>query len=223
MGDRVVQSPSELKQQIEAQRAGLTFVVYRDGDDQQRLIALPDTRASLSVGRAPSADISLAWDSEVSRLHAELERAGGDWVVSDDGLSRNGTHVNGERVLGRRRLLDGDRVRFGRTILTFRTPPRTTIAETQVASELIERASISEAQLRVLVALCRPFKDASAYVTPATNQEIAAELFLSVDAVKTHMRALFAKFAVEDLPQNQKRIRLVELALKNGIVTTREL
>jgi hypothetical protein len=44
-----------------------------------------------------------------------------------------------------------------------------------------------------------------------------------VDAVKTHLRALFGKFGIEDLPQNQKRVRLVELALKNGIVTPRDL
>jgi len=60
-------------------------------------------------------------------------------------------------------------------------------------------------------------------VTPATNQQIADELFVSVDAIKTHLRALFAKFGIEDLPQNQKRVRLVELALKTGVLTVREL
>ncbi len=88
---------------------------------------------------------------------------------------------------------------------------------------MLDRASLSEAQRRVLVALCRPFKESAGYVTPATNQQIAGELFLSVDAVKTHLRALFAKFGIEDLPQNQKRIRLVELALKSGVVTPRDL
>ena len=55
------------------------------------------------------------WDSEVSRLHAQLEPVGRDWIVVDDGLSRNGTFVNGERVNGRRRLRDGDRLVFGET------------------------------------------------------------------------------------------------------------
>ena len=31
-----------------------------------------------------------------------LERLGDDWLLADDGLSRNGTYVNGERVDGRR-------------------------------------------------------------------------------------------------------------------------
>jgi hypothetical protein len=46
---------------------------------------------------------------------------------------------------------------------------------------------------------------------------------LSVDAVKTHLRVLFAKFGVERLPQNQKRIRLVERAFYGGVVSERDL
>ena len=49
------------------------------------------------------------------------------------------------------------------------------------------------------------------------------ELVLSVEAVKTHMRALFDKFEVEDLPHNQKRTRLAELALQAGVVVRSRL
>ena len=41
--------------------------------------------------------------------------------------------------------------------------------------------------------------------------------------MKTHLRVLFHKFGIEDLPQNQKRARLVEMALEFGIVTEKEL
>jgi hypothetical protein len=44
-----------------------------------------------------------------------------------------------------------------------------------------------------------------------------------VDAVKTHLRVLFAKFGIEQLPQNQKRIRLVERAFYAGLITERDL
>jgi DNA-binding NarL/FixJ family response regulator len=44
-----------------------------------------------------------------------------------------------------------------------------------------------------------------------------------VDAVKTHLRTLFAKFGVQDLPQNQKRVKLVERALQSGAITPRDL
>lgn len=219
----MVQSPAELKAQIEAEWEGLPFLVYRDGEDRQHIFFLVQELDRVTVGRVSSTVIALAWDSEVSRLHAELESIGGDWTVSDDGLSRNGTHVNGERVVGRRRLRDGDVIRFGKTSATYRQPRLTMVTETEVASEVLDRASLSDAQRRVLVALCRPYRDGTGYVTPATNQEVAAELFLSVDAVKTHLRSLFGKFGIEDLPQNQKRVRLVELALKSGVVTPRDL
>jgi DNA-binding CsgD family transcriptional regulator len=217
------QSPSELKAQIEAERTGLPFLVYRDGDDVQCLFALEEPVERIAVGRAISTEIPLAWDSEVSRLHAELERIGGGWTVSDDGLSRNGTHVNGERISGRRRLRDRDVLRFGKTLVMFREPGSADLGETLQAADAVSRTSLSNAQRRVLLALCRPYKEDTGYSTPATNQQIAAELYLSVDAVKTHLRALFAKFGIEDLPQNQKRVRLVELALRSGVVTPREL
>jgi len=92
-----------------------------------------------------------------------------------------------------------------------------------LAAEAPAAASISPAQRRVLLALCRPYKDGSNFATPATNQEIGAELHLSVDAVKTHMRALFEKLDVGDLPQNQKRVALVERALNSGAVNRRDL
>ena len=223
MSNTPVQSPRELKAQIEAERAGVPFLIYRNGDGEQQIVDLGDDREQVTIGRAASADIFLEWDTEVSRLHAELGRIGRDWTVSDDGLSRNGTHVNGERVIGRRRLQDGDVLRFGQTSAIFRQPVTVQVTETVVASDVLDRASLSEAQRRVLLALCRPFKEASGYVTPATNQQIADELFLSIDSVKTHLRALFGKFGIEDLPQNQKRVRLVELALKSGVITPRDL
>jgi hypothetical protein len=219
----VRQSPAELKAVIEAEREGAPFVVYRDASEQQQILTLGPEVARVTVGRGLANDICLDWDTEVSRLHAELELVGDVWTVSDDGLSRNGTYVDGERIAGRRLLRDGDMIRFGRTSATFRQPLSSAITETEVASDVLDRASLSQAQRRVLVALCRPFKETSGYVTPATNQQIADELFLSVDAIKTHMRALFAKFGIEDLPQNQKRVRLVELALKSGVLSPREL
>jgi pSer/pThr/pTyr-binding forkhead associated (FHA) protein len=218
-----LQSPVELKAVLEAERSGVPFVVYRDGPGEQQILMLGADRERITVGRGPACDVRIEQDSEVSRLHAEVERLGTDWAVSDDGLSRNGTFVNGDRVVGRRLLRDRDIVRFGKTFATFHQPLVAGLTETRAGTAVVDRTSLSDAQHRVLVTLCRPFKESSGYATPATNQQIAEELFLSVDAVKTHLRTLFAKFGIEDLPQNQKRVRLVELALKSGVVTMREL
>jgi hypothetical protein len=77
---------------------------------------------------------------------------------------------------------------------------------------------LTDTQLGILAALCRPIAAGNSYATPATNQEIADEVFLGVDAVKGHLRTLYRKFGIEDLPQNQKRARLVELAIEGGYV-----
>jgi hypothetical protein len=216
-------SVSELKARLDAERAGEPFLVFRDGEGRQHLFPLGEGVEQVSVGRRLSVDIVLDWDDQVSRLHARLERVDRDWTVVDDGLSRNGTFVNGERLQGRRRLADGDTLVFGTTTVTFRSPHAESQAGTVMAEESPATIHLSDAQRRVLVALCRPYKDGAAFSSPATNAEIAEELVLSVDAVKTHLRVLFQKFGVEDLPQNQKRTRLVERAFHSGVITAREL
>ena len=75
----------------------------------------------------------------------------------------------------------------------------------------------------MLVALCRPFKDGSPYATPASNQAIADEVMLSVPRVKAHLRDLFERLGVDDLPHNAKRAKLVEVAIQTGAVDAREL
>jgi hypothetical protein len=216
-------SVSDLKARIEAERTGHPFLLYRDGEGQQRLFALESGLTQASVGRRESSDLALGWDDQVSRLHAQFERVEQDWTVIDDGLSRNGTFVNGERLSGRRRLTDGDAVRFGSTTVTFRSPEVEQQSGTAVASQSPTAVDLSTTQRRVLVGLCRPYKDGGSFASPATNQQIADELFLSVDAVKTHLRVLFVKFGIEALPQNQKRIRLVERAFYSGVISERDL
>jgi pSer/pThr/pTyr-binding forkhead associated (FHA) protein len=216
-------SAPELKAQIEAERGGRPFLVFRDGGGEQRIVVVEEGASALWVGRGESADLRLEWDEEVSALHAQIEVVRDECTLLDDGLSRNGSFVGEERVDGRRRLRDGDTLRFGRTRVLYRRPGETAPEATAVASEVPAAAAISPGQRRVLVALCRPFKDEAQFATPATNQAIADELHLSVDAVKTHMRALFEKLGVEDLPQNRKRVALVERALQSGVVSKREL
>src|SRR4051812_6846038 len=98
--------PADLKEVIDAERTGEPFVHWRDGEGTQHVVFLHGRGDRLTVGRRPDSDIPLAWDLEVSRAHALLERIGGQWTVIDDGLSRNGSYVNGSRVLGRQPLHD---------------------------------------------------------------------------------------------------------------------
>ena len=185
---------------------------------------LDGKRPLLTVGRAPGCEVPLSWDEGVSRAHAQLERLGGshDWALIDDGLSRNGSFVNGERLRRRRRLVDGDLLRFGDTAVAYRAPTQD-FDETAPVSEPVEAVVLTPAQRRVLVCLCRPYRDGGEFGTPASNQEIAEELVLSVDAVKTHLRALFERFGVGSLPRQAKRARLVQRAFETGAISGDDL
>ena len=116
------QTPEEHEERRAALERGVPFLLYRDGDGRQRIFELSDGADAITVGRRCEADISLPWDPEASRLHAELSLRAGEWTICDDGWSQNGTWVNGLRLAGRRRLADGDLVKIGRTILGFTSP-----------------------------------------------------------------------------------------------------
>lgn len=191
-------------------------------DDASRDEASPARRWVLdgqvvTVGRAPEVDVVLPDDPMVSRVHTLIECVAGRWTVVDNGLSLNGTYVNGARVTGRRPLHDRDELRVGATVLTFCAPAEADAAHTLVGEPLLTPERLTPAQRTVLHALCRPFLDGRGYPTPATNSEIAAELFLSVDAVKAHLRGLFHRFDIDHLPQNAKRARLAEMAVRYGL------
>jgi DNA-binding winged helix-turn-helix (wHTH) protein len=67
-------------------------------------------------------DSSVAWMDvhSVSRRHARLVVSGDTAIIEDLG-SKNGTFVNGSRVTGPTRLVDGDEVRVGTVDLLFRS------------------------------------------------------------------------------------------------------
>jgi|tagenome__1003787_1003787.scaffolds.fasta_scaffold20092820_2 pSer/pThr/pTyr-binding forkhead associated (FHA) protein len=215
-------SPTEIAARLEAERNGRPHLILRDSSKAQVIVPLSSNRR-LTIGRGAGADLQVHWDADISRTHAELEQVGGTWTLSDDGLSRNGTFVNGERVGSRQRLCDRDVLALGRTVILFRDPASAAVSETRMGGSAVRPPMLSDAQRRVLVALCRPYKTGAAFSAPATNSQIAEQLCLSVEAVKTHLRVLFAKFGVDDLPQGHKRAKLVERAFQTGLVSERNL
>jgi pSer/pThr/pTyr-binding forkhead associated (FHA) protein len=218
-------SPAEIEELRDAESRGTPILVYRDGGGNQRMFELGEAHgaATVNIGRRPENEIPLSWDLEVSRVHAQLKPVGDDWALVDDGLSRNGSFVNGSRITRRRRLSDGDTLRIGKTVLVYCDPEHGNTRTTAGQDDHPSADSVSDAQRRVLIALCRPYKDSAGVAAPASNQLIADELVISVDAVKAHLRALFYIFGVNQLPQNQKRAQLVERAFSRGFVTERDL
>jgi len=208
----------ELRRLREAERGTGAFLALRDAAGALVVRALDPAAGRVLVGRGEDNDLALPWDARVSRVHAWLEPLGDAWVVEDQGLSRNGTFVNEERVNGRRRLRDGDVLRVGRTPVLFRlcrADGEMTSPDGEGGEGLL--AVLSPTQRRVLTALVRPLSGPWATGPPATNEQIAAEVHLSIDAVKGHLRVLYRRLGIDDLPQNAKRARLAAIARTSGL------
>jgi hypothetical protein len=210
-------TPQEFEERQAAVERGLPFLMFRDGDGQQRIYGLEPADA-VTVGRRQEADISLAWDPEASRLHAELSFRAGEWTICDDGWSQNGTWVNGLRLTGRRRLADGDLVKIGRTIIGFHAPDATGPGPTMVQGELSAAPRFSEQQQRILRALCRPlFTDGDGF-NPASDLEVADETGIAVDVVSQELDFLARLFGLEDMPRREQRAEVALLAVRSGLV-----
>jgi DNA-binding CsgD family transcriptional regulator len=208
----------ELAARLAAERAGAPFLLFRDAGDEQQIVSLSPDRGRVTLGRDPANDVALGWDQEISRAHAELEYVGGQWVVADDGLSRNGTFVNGQPIHGRRRLRDGDCLRLGQTVLVFADAAVPGAGATMPASALAPALEeLTPTQRRILAALCRPLVLAGGMAPPASNREIADAVHLSVEGVKSQLRTLSERFGVAELPQNRKRLELAERAWRAGL------
>ena len=97
------------------------FLVVLTGDARGTTLVVDSLPAEL--GRSPEVDLVLV-DDTVSRRHAELRRDGARWLLRDLG-SRNGTRVNGVRLLDEAEVRAGDRVSFGDARFRLGGAPRT--------------------------------------------------------------------------------------------------
>jgi FHA domain len=169
----------------------------------------------LTVGTLESNDVVVDADG-LSRVHAVFERLGDAWCVRDLG-SRNGTFVNGRRIIGERTLHSGDEIVLGRLRLLFHGPARGT------KTAAIEQAPpLTPRERDVLVALCRPLLTGDAFTEPASIRAIAAELVVSEAAVKQHLSRLYVKFDV-GAQAERRRVQLANAAVARGAVKLGDL
>jgi hypothetical protein len=220
--ERHALTASEHQLLVAAEHRGGAFLAFKDSAGALRVFDMPADGSVVVVGRREGASLCLPWDHRVSGTHAEVRMLGDEWTIVDDGISKNGTYINAQRLIGRQRLRDRDRIRVGRTVIAFRDPAeRATGTVIDTAQPAVQ--GLNETQRRVLLALCRPQLLGGPYGAAASNQTIASEVHLSVDAVKANLRAMFARFGVDGLLQNQKRAALAAEALRLGIVSERDV
>lgn len=82
--------------------------------------AYPLRKPMFTVGRDADSDIVLR-EPTVSRTHARLMLEGDDAIL--ESLGPTGTRVNGEEVVGPRKLESGDEIAIGTARLTFSSAP----------------------------------------------------------------------------------------------------
>ena len=81
------------------------------------------------LGRARDASIWID-AAGVSRHHARIRVEGADATLEDLG-SKNGTYVRGRQITSPSALADGDQIRLGSVVITFRIPPPAGSTETR--------------------------------------------------------------------------------------------
>src|ERR1700733_4851540 len=156
-----------------------------------------------TIGRGEAVDVHLDHPS-VSKLHAEIVRRGPYAYVSDLGLSRNGTRVNG-RVVAQRLLENGDVLSFGsQRCLVGGLPAEAVLHEASLRRSAIPE--LTRREVDVVAALCQPALSEEAFVAPATAREIAADLVVTEAAVKQHLLRLYQKLRIAEGPN--RRVRL---------------
>ena len=208
-------TPAELSELQQAKGREVAFLLLRDGDgDGAQLIFTLGDRDRVSIGRDDECDLCLRWDDEVSAAHVELTRIGAEWLIRDV-KSTNGTFVKGIRLTREsQRLANCDVLVVGGTSIQF-LAPRRRVPPTKPTGPVVPAKPLTPMQERVLRSLCRPYCS-DPHALPATNQEIADALTMSVDGVKRHLRALYGLYDVAHLPRNHKRLMLAQVALVMG-------
>ena len=166
-----------------------------------------------TVGRGNAVDVHLDHPS-VSKLHAEIIRRGPYAYVSDLGLSRHGTRVNG-KVVAQRLLENGDVLSFG--VQRCRVGGLATEAAMPESDPHRSAApELTRRELDVVAALCKPALCDEAFVAPATARDIAADLVVTEAAVKQHLLRLYQKLRIPEGPN--RRIRLANEVVARGLV-----
>jgi len=179
-------------------------------------IPLHDER--VTIGQASTNDVPIPFDRTVSRVHAVLERVASRWCVRDL-ASRNGTFVNGERILSERPLRSGDEIRVGTVRLVARFADATVSEDATIGAEA--SPDLTRREREVLVALCRPMFSGDVFREPASIRQIATDLVVTEAAVKQHLSRLYDKFQIYE--HEGRRSRLANEAIRRGAVSTAEV
>lgn len=143
-----------------------------------------------TIGRLPQNTIALE-DRYVSRHHAALIKLETELYFADLG-SRNGSFLNGHRVIMPTSLHHGDRLRLGNTEIDIIIPPcRKKLSTANDETVPIAHPILTPSEERVFWQVVQGF----------TNKEIGRRLQISPRTVQTHLSSIMNKLALENRSQ----------------------
>jgi serine phosphatase RsbU (regulator of sigma subunit) len=184
-------------------RSIMAMLVRTRGTHQGKWIYPLEGRCRL--GRSPECDICDLFQrtSAVSRVHAQIDKDGQRFTIEDQG-SRNGTSVNGKRLVKKTALRNGDRITICDVELTFyESDPAEPAAEpsTHILTEREERPERPGAITSRPVAAPSPATNLSSPERLRALAQMLQRLGKSLDVEQTLRELLSGLFVIFPLAE----------------------
>jgi len=153
------------------------LTIHTPGEPVSRFVV---DRPSLTLGRSSTNDVFLP-DRTLSRVHARLDQKPGGLVLTDLG-SRNGTQLNGSRLVEPIVVRPGDRIVLGETSIEVSEEAHSTARVVIDGADKLDRTMISTANaaLSLRRPAARELTDAAELKRLATSLQILNEVSLAL-------------------------------------------
>ena len=210
----------ELEARKAAEALGERFLVFRDDEGRQHIHVLSGNLPSVTVGRRAEADISVPWDPEMSRLHAELRAA----RRRVDGLRRRPVAERdvgqrpapGRPPAARRRRPAEDRPHDLRLLRPGPDRGRADAGAGRAERHARASPSSSSASCARSAGRCSWTGRAS---TRRTDEEVAEATGIPLEAVAAELDHLGRALGLEAMPAADQRAEIALLAMRSGLVS----
>lgn len=205
-----------------ADQAAHPALLFHDQAGVHHTVVLDPARAPVRIGRLDDNDVTLDWDREVSRHHAQLVPDDRCWWLRD--VSRNGSFVNGARIRAPQRLADGDAITLGTTAVVFRHPtsrrqsPPDQTGETSLPRTGRRTVSLAAAEHEVLMALAGILDTSAVFDHAAAVAALSRRLGSPHATVDEALDSLCRQLAVAGLKMPDRLHRLVDRAAMLGLL-----
>ncbi len=116
-------------------RGPVVYLLVLEGDTST-VFPLP-VDGEVVIGRGDGVSLRLR-DQSISRAHARVTCRGGQAEVADLG-SQNGTRLNGDALIGTRKLVSGDAIAIGAITMVFHSTAKTRASRALISLEVLRQ------------------------------------------------------------------------------------